>query len=168
MFDMFGMVIFVESHYCSFLTFRIYQGSLLNKHRNKLSPPEVSWFLETIRPADCTTHPSWPQVYVEVLQSLETTWMKSILARRRWQRWYNTIAATRRIRRMSSDGFDSLWSSLCMCIYRFNIIKKQKLILLRCNQIYVVINLEFRYVIIYFLYHCNIIRVFQLLYLMIQ
>ena len=55
-----------------------------------------------------------------------------------------------------------------MCIYRFNIIKKQKLILLRCNQIYVVINLEFRYVIIYFLYHCNIIRVFQLLYLMIQ
>ena len=55
-----------------------------------------------------------------------------------------------------------------LCIYRFNIIKKQKLILLRCNQIYVVINLEFRYVIIYFLYHCNIIRVFQLLYLMIQ
>ena len=52
-----------------------------------------------------------------------------------------------------------------MCIYRFKIIKKQKLILLRCNQIYVVINLEFRYVIIYFLYHWNIIRVFQLLYL---
>ena len=52
------------------------------------------------------------QVYVDVLYTLETAWMKSILARRRWQRWYNAIAAARRIRRVSSsgsgEGFDSL------------------------------------------------------------
>ena len=33
--------------------------------------------------------------------TLETAWMKSILARRRWQRWYNAIIATHRIRRLS-------------------------------------------------------------------
>ena len=31
---MFGMVIFVESHYYSFLTFRIYQRALLTRHFN--------------------------------------------------------------------------------------------------------------------------------------
>ena len=47
MFDMFGMVIFVESHYYSFLTFRIYQGSLLTRHLNKLS---LHWNLDACPP----------------------------------------------------------------------------------------------------------------------
>ena len=33
--------------------------------------------------------------------TLETAWMKGILARRRWQRWFNAIIATHRIRRLS-------------------------------------------------------------------
>ena len=36
------------------------------------------------------------QVYVEVLYSLQTTWMKGILARRRWHRWYHAITAMNR------------------------------------------------------------------------
>merc|ERR1719336_1441692 len=58
----------------------------------------------------CLSHP-WltdNRVYVDVLDALETAWMRSILARRRWQRWYNAITATRRMRRLSSGGFDSL------------------------------------------------------------
>ena len=48
------------------------------------------------------------KVYVDVLDALETAWMRSILARRRWQRWYNAITATRRMRRLSFGDFDSL------------------------------------------------------------
>ncbi len=36
------------------------------------------------------------------LQTLETTWMKQLLARRRWQRWYNAVRATQRIRKLSA------------------------------------------------------------------
>ncbi len=36
------------------------------------------------------------QVYVEVLHTLETAWMKGILARRRWHRWYHAIIAMNR------------------------------------------------------------------------
>ena len=44
---------------------------------------------------------SWPwplftQVYVEVLHTLETAWMKGLLARRRWHRWYHAIVAMNR------------------------------------------------------------------------
>ena len=58
------------------------------------------------------------QVYVEVLYSLQTTWMKGILARyifeftisenltrlrRRWHRWYHAITAMNRMRKFSID-----------------------------------------------------------------
>jgi serine/threonine protein kinase len=43
------------------------------------------------------------QVYVEVLYSLQTTWMKGILARRRWHRWYHAITAMNRMRKFSLD-----------------------------------------------------------------
>ena len=36
------------------------------------------------------------KVYVEVLHTLETAWMKGILARRRWHRWYHAIVAMNR------------------------------------------------------------------------
>ena len=36
------------------------------------------------------------QVYVEVLHSLQTSWMRGILARRRWHRWYHAITAMHR------------------------------------------------------------------------
>ena len=44
------------------------------------------------------------QVYVEVLYSLQTTWMKGILARRRWHRWYHAITAMNRMRQLSFDS----------------------------------------------------------------
>merc|ERR550519_3095866 len=40
------------------------------------------------------------RVYVEVLYSLQTSWMKGMLARRRWQRWYNAIAAMNRMKQL--------------------------------------------------------------------
>ena len=58
----------------------------------------------------CLAHP-WltdNRVYEDVLYCLETNWMKSLLARRRWQRWYNAITAMRRMRRLSASGFDAL------------------------------------------------------------
>merc|ERR550519_1853271 len=48
----------------------------------------------------CLSHP-WltdNRVYEDVLYCLETNWMKSLLARRRWQRWFNAITAMRRMR----------------------------------------------------------------------
>jgi len=39
---------------------------------------------------------------VDVLRTLETGWMKQLLARRRWQRWYNAVRAMQRMRRLSS------------------------------------------------------------------
>ena len=33
--------------------------------------------------------------------TLETAWMKGILARRRWQRWFHAITAMHRIRKLS-------------------------------------------------------------------
>ncbi len=38
---------------------------------------------------------------VDMLQTLETTWMKQLLARRRWQRWYNAVRAMQRMRKFS-------------------------------------------------------------------
>jgi len=54
---------------------------------------------------ECLAHP-WltdNRVYVEVLYSLQTTWMKGILARRRWHRWYHAITAMNRMRKFSLD-----------------------------------------------------------------
>ena len=54
---------------------------------------------------ECLTHP-WltdNRVYQEVLYSLQTSWMKGILARRRWHRWYHAITAMNRMKMMSAD-----------------------------------------------------------------
>ena len=55
---------------------------------------------------DCLSHP-WltdNRVYVEVLHTLETAWMKGLLARRRWHRWYHAIIAMNRMRKLSEDN----------------------------------------------------------------
>lgn len=55
---------------------------------------------------ECLSHP-WltdNRVYVDVLHTLQTAWMKGILARRRWHRWYHAITAMRRIRKMSAES----------------------------------------------------------------
>merc|ERR1719336_806347 len=54
----------------------------------------------------CLMHP-WMtdnRVYVEVLHSLQTSWMKGILARRRWHRWYHAITAMNRMKQLSFDS----------------------------------------------------------------
>ncbi len=43
----------------------------------------------------------------ELLQTLETSWMKQLLARRRWQRWYNAVRATQRIRKLSTRACEN-------------------------------------------------------------
>lgn len=55
---------------------------------------------------ECLVHP-WltdNRVYVEVLHSLQTSWMKGILARRRWHRWYHAITAMNRMKMLSCDS----------------------------------------------------------------
>eukprot|EP00092_Neocalanus_flemingeri_P028870 GFUD01031348.1.p1 GENE.GFUD01031348.1~~GFUD01031348.1.p1 ORF type:complete len:678 (-),score=184.77 GFUD01031348.1:119-2152(-) len=55
---------------------------------------------------ECLSHP-WltdNRVYVDVLHTLQTAWMKGILARRRWHRWYHAITAMRRIRKLSAES----------------------------------------------------------------
>ncbi|CAB4066838.1 MYLK [Lepeophtheirus salmonis] len=59
---------------------------------------------ERISAAACLEHP-WlnsDSDCGDTLQTLETIWMKQILARRRWQRWFNAVRATTRIRKFSS------------------------------------------------------------------
>jgi len=54
---------------------------------------------------ECLSHP-WltdNRVYVDVLHTLQTAWMKGILARRRWHRWFHAITATRRIKNLTSQ-----------------------------------------------------------------
>ena len=48
-----------------------------------------SWLMEKTEP-------------IENLQTLETKWMKQVLARRRWQRWFNAVKAMQRIRKISN------------------------------------------------------------------
>ena len=57
--------------------------------RGTLTPPHL---LATLATCVCVC----VQVYVEVLHTLETAWMKGILARRRWHRWYHAIIAMNR------------------------------------------------------------------------
>ena len=64
-----------------------------------------SIFQERQSADECLSHP-WltdNRVYVEVLYSLQTSWMKGILARRRWHRWYHAITAMNRMKMMSAD-----------------------------------------------------------------
>lgn len=58
--------------------------------------------------SDCLKHPWLSHIGLgyglsekEHWTTLETAWMRGILARRRWQRWYNAIIATHRIRKLS-------------------------------------------------------------------
>ncbi|TRY68611.1 hypothetical protein TCAL_03224 [Tigriopus californicus] len=56
---------------------------------------------------DCLDH-AWltsDSDYVDVLYTLETKWMKQLLARRRWQRWYNAVRAMQRMRKFSAASF---------------------------------------------------------------
>jgi len=51
----------------------------------------------------CLQH-KWLEMQIEpgeTLQALETRWMRKLLARRRWQRWYNAVRATQRIKKLS-------------------------------------------------------------------
>jgi len=43
-------------------------------------------------------------IHVEVLHSLQTSWMRGILARRRWHRWYHAITAMNRMKALSFDS----------------------------------------------------------------
>lgn len=59
------------------------------------------------RSADSCLEHSWltdKTEYAESLYTLETTWMKQLLARRRWQRWFNAVRAMQRIRKISAAG----------------------------------------------------------------
>jgi len=61
-----------------------------------LEPSERQTAAETLQHPWLTDN----RVYVEVLYSLQTSWMKGMLARRRWQRWYNAIAAMNRMKQL--------------------------------------------------------------------
>lgn len=43
---------------------------------------------------------SFPGSYLDTLKQLETTWMRKYLAKRRWQRWFNTVKAMNRMQRL--------------------------------------------------------------------
>jgi len=61
---------------------------------------------ERLSATNCLSHP-WltdTRVYVELLHTLETAWMKGLLARRRWHRWFHAITAMHRMRKMSADN----------------------------------------------------------------
>ena len=73
------------------------------------SPDETgnySGVQDRLTAGDCLSHP-WMtdnRVYVEVLHSLQTDWMRGILARRRWHRWHHAITAMNRMRQLTSDA----------------------------------------------------------------
>merc|ERR1712154_274503 len=54
---------------------------------------------------ECLRHP-WltNEDETDVLKTLETSWMKQVLARRRWHRWYHAVRAMQRIRKLSAAG----------------------------------------------------------------
>ena len=61
---------------------------------------------ERMSAADCLKH-NWlgtKSAPVGNLHALETKWMKQVLARRRWQRWFNAVKAMQRMRKISSTS----------------------------------------------------------------
>lgn len=59
--------------------------------------------------SECLAHP-WlasEPAGIDTLYTLETGWMKRLLARRRWQRWFNAVRAAQRIRKLSAP--QSAW-----------------------------------------------------------
>ena len=53
--------------------------------------------------SDCLEHRWLTTAYLDTLKNLETVWIRKYLARRRWQRWYNTIRAMNRMIHMGLD-----------------------------------------------------------------
>ena len=58
----------------------------------------------------CMQHPwlaSEQPDHIDTLYTLETSWMKQLLARRRWHRWFNAVRAAQRIRKFSAASSSS-------------------------------------------------------------
>ena len=51
---------------------------------------------------------------IDTLYTLETRWMKQLLARRRWHRWFNAVRAAQRIRKLSAASTRNKSSSTRM------------------------------------------------------
>ncbi len=54
--------------------------------------------------SDCLEHQWLTGSYLDTLKQLETTWMRKYLAKRRWQRWFNTVKAMNRMQRLVKDS----------------------------------------------------------------
>lgn len=54
--------------------------------------------------SQCLEHQWLTGSYLDTLKALETTWMRKYLAKRRWQRWYNTVRAMNRMQRLIQDA----------------------------------------------------------------
>ena len=54
--------------------------------------------------AQCLEHQWLTGSYLDTLKQLETTWMRKYLAKRRWQRWFNTVKAMNRMKHLASAG----------------------------------------------------------------
>ena len=52
---------------------------------------------------DCLEHRWLTTAYLDTLKNLETVWIRKYLARRRWQRWFNTIRAMNRMIHMGLE-----------------------------------------------------------------
>jgi len=57
--------------------------------------------------SDCLESKWLTTAYLDTLKNLETVWIRKYLARRRWQRWYNTIRAMNRMIHMGLDDSGS-------------------------------------------------------------
>ena len=60
----------------------------------------------------CLEHP-WLEdedLYIDVLQELETSWMRACLARRRWHRALNTLKAMHTIKKLTFPDVVPGWS----------------------------------------------------------
>ena len=72
---------------------------LLQQNPNKRMNAEAS-----LRHPWLTSEPT----NIDTLYTLETRWMKQLLARRRWHRWFNAVRAAQRIRKLSAPA--SSWN----------------------------------------------------------
>lgn len=52
---------------------------------------------------ECLEHNWLTGSYLDTLKQLETTWMRKYLAKRRWQRWFNTVKAMNRMQRLVQE-----------------------------------------------------------------
>ncbi|QQP37447.1 Uncharacterized protein FKW44_017715, partial [Caligus rogercresseyi] len=62
--------------------------------------------LERMSASQALKHEWMTGSYLETLKVLETTWMRKYLARRRWQRWFNTVKAMNRLKNLTNSGED--------------------------------------------------------------